>query len=86
MLPELVFMFLQRILAPPTPAELGASSPELCEGKVYEVCKGQVCETHSDPGLPNNKVLSPSGAVSPVSPFTAVLARPPSSLGPNSDA
>ena len=63
--------------------ELGANSPELCEELV---CEGQVCETHSDPGLPNNESLFPSGAASSVLPFTTVLARPPSSLGSNSDA
>ena len=50
------------------------------------MCEGQVCETHSDPGLPNNESLFPSGAASSVLPFTTVLARPPSSLGSNSDA
>lgn len=55
----------------------------MCEG---QVCKGQVCEIHSDPGLPNDKVLSLSRGASPVSPFTVAIARPPSSLHPQSDA
>lgn len=58
--------------------EPGASSPELCAKQVCEVCKGCVCETDSDPCLLNEELPSTSGAVSSVSPFPTVFARPPS--------
>lgn len=85
---ELVFLFLQRSLALSSVLhslpnwELVASSPELCAKQVCEVCKGQMCETHSDPCLPNEELLSTRGAVSSVLPFTTVFARPPFPSGP----